>query len=92
MIESILTDFNHDKKVFTAVEVERHFLPLVKKRSCKLTLLMVVVYLVLPWEQERKLIPTYICVLKMFVHPDGASTTVLVTLPVKNVRRGPTQV
>ena len=31
MIESILTDFNHDKKVFTAVEVERHFLTFSQK-------------------------------------------------------------
>ena len=38
------------------------------------------------------LLPFNFCVLKMFVHPDGASTTVPVTLPVKNVRHGPTQV
>ena len=39
-----------------------------------------------------KLIATHFCVLKMFVHPDGASTMVPVILPVKNVRHGPTQV
>ena len=39
-----------------------------------------------------KLIAIHFCVLKMFVHPDGAFTMVPVTLPVKNVRHGPTQV
>ena len=38
------------------------------------------------------LLPFNFCVLKMFVLPDGASTMVLVTLQVKNVRHGPTQV
>ena len=47
-------------------------------------------------ELERRrisyLVSIHFCVLKMFVHPDGASTTVPVTLQVKNVRLGPTQV
>ena len=35
--------------------------------------------------------PSFLCP-KMFVHPDGASTTVPVTLQAKNVKHGPTQV
>ena len=42
--------------------------------------------------EETKLISIHFCVLKMSVHLDGASTTVPVTLPVRNVSLGPTQV
>ena len=92
MIESILTDFNHDKKVFTAVEVERHFLTFSQKTKLQANVIDGSSIFVSSLRAGEELIPIYICVLKMSVHPDGASTTVLVTLPVKNVRHGPMQV
>ena len=104
-MKSILTALLHDTKVFNEVEQTgdlffSYLFIFLAYSHCKQQNVLVFARVVsifgplLKLERRliSKLIAFHFCVLKMFVHPDGASTTVPVTLQAKNVKHGPTQV